>query len=245
MSHICRELKYEWFKQSDIDRFCSHIITPNWQDNPDICWEMDYHKNKNGYYDTFKCSNSNVIRAHRAAYCLANKCDVPSDKFILHKCNNSGCVNPNHLELGTHKDNMKYMVDSGRSLIGEKHHRSIFSDDCVWNLLLRIYNDEFKSYRHIAKTYDCTITEISHILNGVIRKHITDEFCNKYKITLFDLQDKCYDIEREYKNKFSDELIRQIRADVHLSTRQLAKKYRMGHETARRIRLGIAYKDVK
>jgi hypothetical protein len=51
--------------------------------------------------------------AHRAAYAMAwGEC--PGDKDILHECDNTNCVNPAHLRLGTHAENMADMVAKGR-----------------------------------------------------------------------------------------------------------------------------------
>jgi hypothetical protein len=38
---------------------------------------------------------------------------IPTDKWVLHRCHNKACVNPEHLYLGTHRENMQDMARSG------------------------------------------------------------------------------------------------------------------------------------
>jgi hypothetical protein len=52
-------------------------------------------------------------RAHRLAYRLY-KGDIPDGKIILHKCGNTYCVNPHHLEAGTQKENVADTMAMGR-----------------------------------------------------------------------------------------------------------------------------------
>lgn len=60
------------------------------------------HKQKYAY------GHTNGKRLHRLAYCEANGVSYESIKgwHVLHSCDNPRCVNPAHLRLGTHQDNM-------------------------------------------------------------------------------------------------------------------------------------------
>ena len=96
---------------------------------------------------------------------------ISESMFVCHKCDNRLCVNPEHLFLGTHKDNMKDMANKGRrssnpipkdsihiSIRGTKHPKNKLSEQQV----LCIFKD-IRKQKDIAKEYGITQEQVSSI----------------------------------------------------------------------------------
>ena len=89
------------------------------------CWEWTGKLGHNGYgvfgykYKTY--------RSHRFSWKMF-KGEIPEKMYVLHKCDNRKCVNPEHLFLGTQLDNMRDMWNKKRNYdqCGENSHRSKF-----------------------------------------------------------------------------------------------------------------------
>lgn len=78
------------------------------------CWNwMGAVHKKTGYGIFRRKGGSSGHSAHRMAWELWNG-PVPEGLCVCHKCDNPRCCNPDHLFIGTHKDNSEDMVRKGR-----------------------------------------------------------------------------------------------------------------------------------
>ena len=99
-------------RKSKVVRFMEKVT------KTESCWLWNGTTQKNGYGQFYDGANTrtkgkNMEGAHRVAYELFVG-EIPDKLCVLHKCDVRNCVNPDHLFLGTHKDNTKDMIDKGR-----------------------------------------------------------------------------------------------------------------------------------
>ena len=100
------------------------------------CWEWQKAKDDKGYgLVTWKCRQ---WFAHRFSYMAFRGVD-PKEKLVRHTCDNPCCVNPDHLILGTPKDNTLDAKERGRLAHGERHHASVLTEKDV--LIIRALKD--------------------------------------------------------------------------------------------------------
>lgn len=139
----------------------------------DECWVWTGGVNRWGY-GNFKW-NGHVSNASRFSWELFNGV-IPPKIFVCHKCDNPPCVNPNHLFLGTHSDNMRDAYQKGRmrgheSYKGEKSNLSKLTEKEVV-LIRALRKDENLKLRELAKRFSVTEVAISKIINRQTWAHV-------------------------------------------------------------------------
>jgi hypothetical protein len=121
------------------------------------CWEWIGNKDKDGYGQMR--DGKRMVRPHRFSYEIHHG-PIPNGLSVLHKCNNPTCVNPNHLYLGNHKQNMKDRKKAGNYYKNEKHPMCKFSNETV----LAVRKEKGKR-SDIAKKYGISLSQVSNIRN--------------------------------------------------------------------------------
>jgi hypothetical protein len=106
---------------------------------PEHCVEFDGARHQGGYGAIRH--EGKTVRAHRLAYCQAHglKLEAIAGQSVRHRCDNPGCVNPAHLELGSHTDNMRDMAQRARNRQpkGERNAKAKLTADLVKSIRAR------------------------------------------------------------------------------------------------------------
>lgn len=133
------------------------------------CLEWQAYRDKAGYggYNL----EGKTCSAHRASWRIF-KGDIPPGMHVLHRCDNRCCVNPDHLFLGTHKDNMDDMTRKGRRVRGELNGPSKLREEEV--IVIRRLSASYSwSERKIARQFGVSRSCINGITSGRKWRHVT------------------------------------------------------------------------
>lgn len=120
-----------------------------------VCWFWRGAKN-NGY------GRFRGIRAHRFAYEIA-KDQIPSELVVRHLCGNKLCVNPRHLDVGTHADNARDGMELGEILRGSANGKAKLTEEEVAYIRL---NPDNLSGVNLATKFKVSPATISLIRSG-------------------------------------------------------------------------------
>lgn len=113
-----------------------------------------------------------MILAHRAAWEAKNG-EIPKGMYVLHRCDNTKCINPDHLFIGTQMDNVRDMHQKGRArkAVGTNHRWAKLTDDKVRNIRFMISGGSM-SDGEIGRAVGISRSVICHIKSGRTWKHV-------------------------------------------------------------------------
>lgn len=130
------------------------------------CWIWLQAVDKDGYGKLGIAGKT--LKAHKLSYELY-KGEVVAGLHVLHRCDLTSCVNPDHLFLGTHLDNMRDQNIKGRKpvLYGEDAGMAKLTEEQV--LEIRIATE----YNYVvAEKYNISATQVFRIKHGQAWKHL-------------------------------------------------------------------------
>ena len=116
--------------------------------------------------------NGKKFKVHRLVAMLFHGLNIQDTRsIVLHKCDNPKCINPEHLKIGTQKDNIQDCIAKNRfkappRLAGEKNPKAKLNWEKVRQLRLEASLSS-KSYKELAKEYKISTTMVSGIVRGL------------------------------------------------------------------------------
>ena len=145
------------------ERFWSNVRKTNG------CWVWTASAGDGGYGHI---SIGDVIyRCHRVSWEIANG-PVPHGMCVCHTCDNPICVNPSHLFLGTHLDNLRDAAQKGRIAKGEKNGHATLTEGKV-RMIRAMAESKMYLQSELAEIFIVTQSCISSIVNFNTWRHVT------------------------------------------------------------------------
>lgn len=147
-------------KQSSREEAIARLESLSMPEPNSGCWLWMASTYRGGYGQA--SYRGKQYRAPRLSYLLFVG-EIPAGLVVRHKCDNPPCINPDHLELGTDKDNSEDRVKRGRTPKGSKNPGAKLSYDQV----VAIRSDS-RPYKRIAADYGVSAATVCMVKQ---RKH--------------------------------------------------------------------------
>lgn len=133
------------------------------------CWIWMAADIGNGY-GTFAETPYKRTLAHRMAWRLSGRAEIPAGMDLCHSCDIRNCVNPAHLFVGTRADNLRDCHDKMRHSYGERHYAAKLTSDAVMQIR------KLRALGHpgaeIASAFGISASHVSDLCAGRRWKHI-------------------------------------------------------------------------
>jgi hypothetical protein len=125
------------------------------------CWIWTGSRNTKGHGEVR--INWQKHYTHRLSWELRNG-PIPDGLWVLHKCDNATCCNPDHLYLGTHNDNMRDMVVAGR------HGGAVLAPDVVRQM--RAARLAGRTFESLGRSFGVSAATAYQVISGKTWGHV-------------------------------------------------------------------------
>lgn len=133
------------------------------------CWLWRGGKSSENGYGRVQIKGGREL-THRLSYAIY-KGDLVEGVFVCHTCDNRLCVNPDHLFLGSHLENVADCIIKGRNTRGDKHGARKLSEDAVREMR-RLYALGNYTQQQLAVRYGIDRPYATKIINHRQWKHV-------------------------------------------------------------------------
>lgn len=135
----------------------------------ETCWLWTGGIDSDGY-GIFTIRHANSKHASRYSW-IFHRGKVPNGLYVLHQCDVRACVNPDHLFLGTARENTHDMIKKGRQCVGTKHPRSKLTEVQVLEIRAS-YTPVRGKIKELSEKYGVDGALIKRIVDRRVWKHI-------------------------------------------------------------------------